>query len=596
MKKYIALGCAIVLTIQFTGCDSIQETIQEKKAIQEQKEREKNAVPEEEQAAFKEFTKELFKTEVQSDGITYNYTLNHPENYGITDYKQSLGDFGVDATKEKMAFAENVNKKLDNFVYSALTKEQQITYDALRSCYQVADDDEDYILYAEVLGSTTGIQAELPILFSEYNIDDKTDLDNYLDLLLCVEEYFSQIEKFEQQKSDAGLFMPDNNVDGIVSQCEDFIENPEENLLITIFSSKIKEYDWLTDAEKKKYEKKNKEEVLTSVIPAYQGLIDTLKRLKGTGTYEGGIGNLPNGKTYYEKLAKNTTGSDKSIKEMKQALASTMNIAISEVSKLSAANSKLSDEFYNLKFSLTDPNEILDYLTEAVKNDFPALEKVNYTVKYVDKSLENHVSPAFYLSPQLDNFKNNSIYINGASNTDMSKIFPTLAHEGYPGHLLQTVYEKQHNSDPIRSILNFGGYSEGWATYCENYSYNISGLSKDLGKFAEFYTIFDLCLYAQIDIGVNYDCWSKNDLAKYLKGFGIEDEDTVDKIFNIVTDDPANYLQYVIGYIEFIELRKQAKEILGKDYTPLKFHTYVLDVGEAPFSSLKEHMKEWIDN
>jgi len=45
MKKYIALGCAIVLTIQFTGCDSIQKTLQEKKAIQEQKEREKMPFP-----------------------------------------------------------------------------------------------------------------------------------------------------------------------------------------------------------------------------------------------------------------------------------------------------------------------------------------------------------------------------------------------------------------------------------------------------------------------------------------------------------------------------------------------------------------------
>ena len=39
MKKYIALGCAIVLTIQFTGCDSIQKTIQEKKAIQEEQDK-----------------------------------------------------------------------------------------------------------------------------------------------------------------------------------------------------------------------------------------------------------------------------------------------------------------------------------------------------------------------------------------------------------------------------------------------------------------------------------------------------------------------------------------------------------------------------
>ena len=46
-------------------------------------------------------------------------------------------------------------------------------------------------------------------------------------------------------------------------------------------------------------------------------------------------------------------------------------------------------------------------------------------------------------------------------------LYTTLAHEGYPGHLYQTVYYASTKPDPLRSIFNFGGYVEGWATYAE---------------------------------------------------------------------------------------------------------------------------------
>ncbi|WP_289445788.1 DUF885 family protein, partial [Klebsiella pneumoniae] len=55
-------------------------------------------------------------------------------------------------------------------------------------------------------------------------------------------------------------------------------------------------------------------------------------------------------------------------------------------------------------------------------------------------------------------------------------LYTTLAHEGYPGHLYQTTYYASQNPSPIRSLLNFGGYVEGWATYAEMCSYYLTPL------------------------------------------------------------------------------------------------------------------------
>ena len=53
--------------------------------------------------------------------------------------------------------------------------------------------------------------------------------------------------------------------------------------------------------------------------------------------------------------------------------------------------------------------------------------------------MEEYLSPAFYMVPAIDSTKNNVIYINQGHMPDDISLFTTLAHEGYPGHLYQTV-------------------------------------------------------------------------------------------------------------------------------------------------------------
>lgn len=135
MKKWMTWICIAAVCLQTAGCqnsntskDNKTEKTQEEKTV---------ASKDEQQAAFDSFTDELFVKKVQEDGITLNYTLSKPEDYGITDVEPTLGEFGVDASKQAIAEAENINQRLDEFDYSALTKEQQLTYDILEDYYDV---------------------------------------------------------------------------------------------------------------------------------------------------------------------------------------------------------------------------------------------------------------------------------------------------------------------------------------------------------------------------------------------------------------------------------------------------------------------------
>ncbi len=577
-KKLYLLLSLIVLILAMTGCDK------GKSAVQTQEE-------------FDALTKEVFLDNVQSDSITLNYTLANPETYGITDYKPTLGDFSLEEMKENLAKCENYSARLKDINYKKLTDDQKLTYDIMKDYYKVDDGAEDLLLYYEILSPTVGLQAQLPILYAEYSFYDKDDIDAYLELLPCTYDYFNQIIEFEKLKSDAGLFMSDRSADDIIKQCESLISDKENNFLITVFNDKVEQYEGLTKDEIKAYQEKNKDAVLNYVIPAYQLLIDGLKSLKGTGTNEGGLSNYEKGKEYYESLVRSETGSNRSVEDLIKLLDKYMNKNIASMQVLLAKDATLLDQASNPSYPMTDPEEILTYLQDAIKDRFPDMDEVNYTVKYVHKSLEDFISPAFYLTPAIDNYAENSIYINGSDKFDLSQIFTTLAHEGYPGHLFQNVYYAQQNPNPVRSTMNFGGYSEGWATYVEMISYHMAGIDDNLASLLEQNNAVILMMYARADIGINYEGWTREDSDNYLKSMlGITDEDTLDQFYIAMVEEPANYLQYTIGYIEMMELRNKAEKALGDKFSEKDYHEFILKTGPSQFYVIDKYLDKWIDS
>jgi uncharacterized protein (DUF885 family) len=545
---------------------------------------------------FDNYINNIFIEEVQSDSITLNYTLSNPKNYGVPKSAPTLGQYNLNAMKERLAISENYLATLKDFPYNSLTKEQQLTYDILLSSFKLDKNVSDLLLYSEILGPTTGIQAQLPILLAEYNFYTKEDIDNYLLLLPCVSDYFKEIITFEQEKSAAGLFMSNETADSIITQCESFISNKNENFLIDVFNDEISSFKELSEKEVKNYKEKNKDAILNSVIPAYEFLITELTALKGSGVNENGLSGFPDGKAYYEYLIASSTGSSKSIKEIDSLMDALISSSIMEMSKVVQKDTDIFDKATALTYPHTDPEEIINYLKNSITKDFPALEDVNCTIKYVHESLEESLSPAFYLTPPLDNFKENLIYINGSDNYDLSTIFTTIAHEGYPGHLYQTVYFNQQDPDPIRSILNFGGYSEGWATYVELYSYHIAGIDENIANLLENNMIATLGMYAKIDIGINYFGWEIEDTSKYLAQFGINAKADIAAIHKTMIEEPGNYLKYTLGYIEIIELRNKASDTLKNKFNLKDFHEFLLKTGPAPFDVINSNLDKWLKN
>lgn len=554
----------------------------------------KNELPDKELKDFSIFVDEIFITEVQQDTLTLNYSLANPLAYGITNPKTTLGHYSVDYINKVLIRSENYLSTLKLYDYDSLTESEQLTYDILKKDLELELQLGEYILYTESLGPTTGIQAQLPILLAEYNFYKKSDIDTYIKLLPLIYDYFKEIIAFEKEKSNAGLFMSDQVVDNIINQCNNFIKGKEDNYLITIFDEKISHINNLSEEEISTYKEKNKDGVINYIIPAYEYLIAELTKLKGTGTNTGGLAHFEKGKEYYEYLIATNTGSSKTIPELRDMLDKSISTNLNKLSSIIASDPSVYEKALNPSFQLTNPEEIVEYLKVAIERDFPAPPNVNYSIKYVHKSLQEHLSPAMYLIPAVDNYQDNIIYINDNPSYDLTQIFPTIAHEGYPGHLYQSVYFRDKNPAAIRNLLSFGGYVEGWATYVEYYSYYLAGFKNNLAGFLEANMAANMALYCRLDMGIHYDGWSLQETADYLKKFGLTDEYTIKLLYTTMIEEPGLYPQYGIGYLEIMELKNTAMNELGTSFNIKDFHTFILDIGPAPFDIINNRLNYWI--
>ena len=538
--------------------------------------------------SFEEFTLDIFRDEIVCDTISLHYTLAKPESYGIHDAPITLGS--VSDTVSAPDNADVLYEQLTGYNRELLSTEEQLTYDSLERYLNLLMEDHFSPYLSELLGPVTGFQAQLPILLAEYRFDDSEDVDHYLALLSQVYEYFQEIAEFEKEKSKNGYFMDDATAEEIILQCRDFLTAPDDNFLISTFAERLSMLD-LPLSQKTEYIVKNQSLLHSCVFPAYELLIDTLTECLGTGKNPYGLSYYKGGKDFYALLVRASTGSDKTIPELKQLLTDAIDSSFLTMATALGNDSSLYTTALHPVFPKTDPDEIIQYVVLKSEEDFPLIDCGDYEIKYIPKPLQNYVSPAMYLVPPADRYEPNVIYINPNPLYDTDTLFPTVVHEGYPGHLYQTVSTLSNGVNLLRYLLSPTGYEEGWATYVEHYCYKYAGFSDALTSFLQADQVGTLCLYALSDIYIHYDGYTRDQLSTLLAVYGFPKESS-DIIYQTLISEPGAYLPYAIGLLEFFELQKEAKLLWEEDYSDYRFHAFLIETGPLPFSVLKAVLSE----
>lgn len=603
----MAAAICISLAVGLSACGETQgerRHLNDKNDTTENTERAQESFSEDalkEQQEFEQYLDDYFKDVVTDDTLTYNYTIKDGADYGLEEPEVTLGDPGMTAEEigqDKEEF-EGWVKKLDAIDRSCLTEDQKLTYDVLDEYFQVSAGIFDNVYLYEPFSPMRGLQANIATNFTDYRFDDKGDVERYIELLGQIPDYFAEYLDFEQEKSEKGYFMSDAVCDKVISQCKDFVADKENHFMVTTFNDNIDALDFLTDEEKEEYKEANKQAVENSLLPAFENVAEVLSGLKGTGTNDGGICNYDGGKEYYEYLLKNFAGTAKSPEEVIDMLDTELQKLMVSLYQYYLGNQAAYEYFaanYDSIFAETDQmtaSEMVDKMMETASEHYPDAGTINYKAEALDKNLETIMDDvlAYYMAPAIDDPDNNLIRVNGLHTDGM---WTTLAHEGYPGHMLQNAYYMSTDPEPVRTLMNFLGYKEGWAMYaCYDSLYYYEYEEPEYGDtIAALYQLNDEMSYlmmGRVDLGINYEGWTLQDTADYLTKNGM-DGSAAQELYTTMVGDPAVYQSYSTGYYEMKELRDYAEEKMGDDFDLKTFNTIILETGPCQFDILKEQV------
>ena len=633
-KRFIVALLAVLMVMSLSACRTpsefyheviLGETTGKKKEKKEDKDKDKDKeekteaekedtseedveYADEENPEFQEFLMEYFEDAVTASTMVYNDYIMDASKFDVKmEGEATLGDASMD--EEAMEAAKKEDEKfydeLLEFEDADLTEDERFTFECLKYDTEISMRVYDYTYLAEPFSPMSGAQENIPTAFEEYRFDDKQDVEDYITLINQVRDYFGKLIDFEYEKSEKGYFMSDDVADDVIEQCDEVIDK-NGSFICEVFEDNIHKLDFLSDEEKDEFKAQNKEAVEEVVVPAYQDVKDCLEELKGTGKNDGGLCNFEGGKEYYEEyLFPVYSGSAKTMDEEIEVMDDRMDDLLMQLTSIYMSNPdayedyvEKNDNLYSVYDDMT-AEEMIDMFQEDYMDDYPIDGKIPYEVDYLSDSISKikDTTLAYYNICPIDNPDYNRIKVNSIN---QDGLFNTLAHEGCPGHMFQFWYFRNTNPNPGRTLDSNLGYVEGWAVYTAyNATLECDFLGKEenakvLASLDKINTDMGYLAQARIDVGINYEGWSVEDVEDYLEEKGFN-KDVAEDIFVTSIGDPGVYFSYTTGYYEMEELRNKAEEELGSKFEAKEFHKAILDAGPCQFEMLEKKVDKYIE-
>lgn len=563
---------------------------------------------ESENKKFEDITNGFFYEVYKNDMLNLHYTVKNLEDYGFERVKMDLNatsDADFDATVAEL-------KELD---YDLLSRQNKIVYDMF-----MEEDEDDEVRQTLTYETSSfsysgGIQSGFVTIAIEYVFQVEEDITDYLDMLSQFPEYIETCIASEKERIEDGYGYPDFILDEVISQCDEVI-NEENSSFIYVVNENIDAVDFLTDSEKAEYKTKNEKYVNDYVLPTYQRMKEALTGFKGLSSNEdGAICSYEGGAEYYNMMVKDYGGYDGTAEDLSKKLSSYISELYDSLSTLVTQ----SERYYNQYRAWANgddsdygtPDEILSDILTKYTEKFPAVEDPQYNIQYLPESYgkANPSILAYYVTPQIDNYLEGSIKINGYSDSEGSDVFNTVVHEGYPGHMYQHVYFLSNTATPVRECFSYSAYTEGWAVYAANLAWDFydgyTGNKSIYGKLNKINVSLGYALSAYLDVGVNGLGWDVEKMAEeYLKALGYTSTDiqsmlTEDELAsfeeqrNYFIEMPGVYLEYGAGNMFFEDAREYAEKTAGGTFNEVEFHQFILDVGPMSFTSLGQLEEEY---
>ena len=539
---------------------------------------------------------DVFRWYATSDGYSLHMLVSDPGRYGIdrASVPMTFGEFSEAYSERVSEEARGYLDTLRSISRLSLNEAEQLTYDTLEQYLADLADEREFDYYYEPLTAYDGIHSELPLMLALYQMDSEQDVEDYLSLLADVPRYLTEVLEYEQEKAKRGYFMREEALDDILDDCDAIIRSKKTSFLYTTFRDAVDDIGELTEAEREDYIGRNDALIRKDLIGAYSELAGGLKKLrKYCRADEGAYALGENGAAYFvyrmQEAGNNLLSADETLELLKNEIA----YALSETVTLLADNPELASADETV--SMGSVEDDIAYARKITERILPPLPEHSLTLDAFPEELEKQMSPACYVIPPLDAWNANRIFVNHASTSDTP--FLTAAHEGYPGHLYQHVYQRGNGKLGLMQLCYpFGGYAEGWAQMAEYIVTDAeTEFSRELMKLSFYDSMLANALIpASVSILVNYYGYSRRSIVSYIAGLNLSRE-YADVCYDLAIDQPYYVLGYAIGYAQLSAMLRDAETDLGDAFDRAEFLKTYLDLGPSYFNLLSERMDVWLD-
>ena len=557
--------------------------------------------PHPDQKKFKEFLDKNWQDSLEKSPLFAS--LLGDKRYDEKVSSNSIEDFFIE--KEYESYVLDVLSQIDP---NNLSEEDQLNYRLLKSDYEISLEGREYPGYYMRLNQRGGVQ-DYYLYGNRLNF---TDLQSYKNWFERVKGYTQNVRnslEINKEGLELGYTQPKLVTRGVSAQIGAMLEKDlEDHPYFKIFKNVG---DVASSEDALALQNEVKEYIQNVLNPTYQELYDFLVNEYLPESRDTiGISDVPNGKDWYEYLARYHTTTNLTPDEIHE-------IGLREVAKIRAEMEDIIEQVgwegdFNsfLQYLRTDPRfyyetgeELLQaYRAMSKEIDaymptlFNKLPRAPYGVIPIPMESAPFTTTAYYNAPS----KGRPGYYY--ANLYMPEVRPKYeipvlsVHEAVPGHHHQIALAQEMENVPnFRKYLSITAFVEGWGLYSEQLGESMGIYDDPYDKFGQLTYDMWRAVRLVVDTGMHYKNWSREDAVNlFLENTAKTEQDINNEVDRYIAW-PGQALAYKIGQLKIMELRDKSKEALGDDFDIKDFHDHILSFGSIPLNILEEKVDEFIE-
>jgi uncharacterized protein (DUF885 family) len=553
---------------------------------------------------FDAFVEESYRRLLSRDPETV-LELGLSQVYGVpTDQLTNISD---EYTRQTQALESDVLSLLREYDRSALTSEQQLTYD-IYAWYLGDKVDGHEFMYDDYPINPTVFSVHLDILQFFTDLRPMTNLQDAQDYVTCLSQVntkFEQLIDGLQRREENGVVLPNFLIGWILSNLNSIANsNATSTAYYTAFESKLNVLTNVSESDKQQLLTAAEDAVNTAVIPAYQALVGYFQHLQTVATNDAGVWKFPNGEAYYSYVLRHYTTTSMTadqihelgLQELEQIHADMRTrfdqLGYPQDESLPELYTRVADDsgFYTGDEIVQGYEDIISYVEQNLGDAFDLRPSIGVIVM-------GGPTGGYYQPPAIDGSRPGMFY---AQNTGIQPRFsmPTLAyHEAIPGHHFQIAIAQQLNLPSFRRGSDFTAYVEGWALYAERLTTELGFYANDpYGDLGRLQTAAFRAARLVVDTGLHAKQWSFDQALDFMVENTGMPRDYVESEISRYICLPGQATAYYIGYLRIMEVRQQAMTELGDQFDLKEFHNILLGSGAMPLDILEQVMNNYIQN